>query len=107
MLKDAGAAAVDVVAAYKTVHPHPPVLDVVKRMLARGEIDLAAFTSSSTVDNFCAMVGADAARGLPAAAIGPITAETARARGLNVVAQPASYTVEALCAAIRGYFTSR
>jgi uroporphyrinogen III methyltransferase/synthase len=103
MLKDAGAAVVDVAAAYKTVSPQPPVLDAVKRMLARSEIDLAAFTSSSTVDNFCAMVGEDAARGLLAAAIGPITAETARQRGMNVVVQPQSYTVEALCSAIRDY----
>jgi uroporphyrinogen III methyltransferase / synthase len=107
LLRDAGAAAVDVVAAYKTIRPQPPVLGAVKRMLARGEIDLAAFTSSSTVDNFCAMVGEDAARGLAAAAIGPITAETARSRGLNVVVQPASYTVEALCAAIRVYFAAK
>lgn len=106
LLRQAGAAAIDVVASYKTIRPQPPVLDAVKRMLARGEIDLAAFTSSSTVDNFCAMVGEDASRGLPAAAIGPITAETARLRGLNVVIQPASYTVEALCAAIRDYFAS-
>jgi uroporphyrinogen-III synthase len=53
------------------------------------------------------MVGDDAARGLPAAAIGPITAETARSRGLNLVVQPASYTVEALCAAIHDYFTKK
>jgi uroporphyrinogen III methyltransferase/synthase len=107
LLKDAGAAAVEVVAAYQTVRPQPAVLDAVKRMLARGEIDLAAFTSSSTVNNFCTMVGEDAAAGLPAAAIGPITAQTARSRGLNVVVQPASYTVEALCNAIRGYFTQK
>jgi uroporphyrinogen III methyltransferase/synthase len=107
ILKHAGAAVVDVVAAYKTARPQPAVLDAVKRMLARGEIDLAAFTSSSTVNNFCAMVGDDAARGLPAAAIGPITAETARSRGLNLVVQPASYTVEALCAAIHDYFTKK
>jgi uroporphyrinogen III methyltransferase/synthase len=106
LLKEAGAAAVDVVAAYKTIRPQPPVLGAVKRMLARGEVDLAAFTSSSTVDNFCAMVGEDAARGLAAAAIGPITADTARSHGLNVVVQPASYTAPALCAAIRDYFAA-
>ena len=107
LLRNGGAAVVDVVATYQTVRPQPAVLDAVKRMLARGEIDLAAFTSSSTVSNFCAMVGQDAARGLPAAAIGPITAETARASGLKVVVQPASYTVEALSAAIRDYFKQK
>jgi uroporphyrinogen III methyltransferase/synthase len=105
MLRMEGAAAVDVAPAYRTVRPNPPVLNVVKHLIARGEIDLATFTSSSTVANFCAMVGAESVRGLRAAAIGPITAETARAHGLSVVVQPASYTVDALCGAIRNYFT--
>jgi uroporphyrinogen III methyltransferase/synthase len=103
MLKDAGAATVDVAPAYKTVRPHPPVLGAVQRLLQRNEIDLVAFTSSSTVTNFCAMVGEGAVQGLAAAAIGPITAATARARGMNIVVQPASYTVDALCTAIRDY----
>ncbi len=106
MLQAAGAAAVEVAPAYKTIQPRPAVLGLVQRLLAGGEIDLAAFTSSSTVTNFCAMVGAEAARGLAAAAIGPITAQTARSHGLNVVVQPRSYTVDALCDAIRDYFAS-
>ncbi len=107
LLRQAGAAAVDVVAAYQTMLPSPPALGSVKRMIARGEIDLVAFTSSSTVNNFCAMTGADAVKRLAAAVIGPITAETARARGFKVVAQPAAYTVEALCTAIREYFSGK
>lgn len=105
LLRDGGAAVVDVAAAYQTVRPTPPALGSVKQLLARGEIDLVAFTSSSTVNNFCAMIGVDAAQGLAAAAIGPITAQTAQARGFRVVAQPAAYTVEGLCAAIRDYFS--
>ncbi len=105
MLHEAGAAAVDVAAAYQTIRPRSAAVDAVKRMLARGEIDIVAFTSSSTVANFCAMVGEDAARGLAAAVIGPITAATARAHGLNVVVQPKSYTVDALCDAIRNHFS--
>ena len=104
LLRAAGAAAVDVAAAYQTIRPAPPALDSVKRLIARGEIDLVAFTSSSTVRNFCAMVGGDAARGMAAAAIGPITAETAAEYGMRVVAQPAAYTVDGLCAAIQDYF---
>ncbi|HKD65392.1 MAG TPA: uroporphyrinogen-III C-methyltransferase [Candidatus Binataceae bacterium] len=107
LLKNAGAATVDVAASYKTVRPRSPVLDPVKRMLARGEIDLAAFTSPSTVNNFCAMVGNEAARGLAAAVIGPITGEAARARAMEVVVEPASYTVDALCTAIRDYFVAK
>jgi len=105
LLRDGGAAVVDVAAAYQTVRPAPPALGSVKQLLARGEIDLVAFTSSSTVDNFCAMIGVDAAQGLAAAAIGPITAQTAQAHGFRVVVQPAAYTVEGLCAAIRDYFS--
>ncbi len=104
LLRGAGAAAVDVAATYQTVRPSPPVLDSVRQLIARGEIDLVAFTSSSTVNNFCALAGGDIAKGMAAAAIGPITAETARERGFKVVAQPATYTVEGLCAAIQDYF---
>jgi len=43
-------------------------------------------------------------RKLDRAAIGPITAQTARAHGFEVVAAPAQYTVDALMAAIVDYF---
>jgi uroporphyrinogen III methyltransferase/synthase len=68
-------------------------------MIAANAIDLVSFTSSSTVANFAAMAGVPVA-GLKAAAIGPITAETARAHGFEVVAAPTEYTVEALIASI-------
>jgi uroporphyrinogen-III synthase len=53
------------------------------------------------------MVGADAARGLAAAAIGPITAATVSEHGMRVVAQPSQYTVDGLCAAIQDYFSRK
>ena len=49
--------------------------------------------------------GAEAARGLTAAAIGPITAESARAAGMEVAVQPTEYTLSALTAAIHDFFT--
>jgi uroporphyrinogen III methyltransferase / synthase len=107
LLRARGAAQVDVAAAYQTIRPTPPALDAVRELASRGAIDLVTFTSSSTVTNFCEMVGDAVAKGMAAAAIGPITAETARARGLRVVAQPASYTVDGLCAAIREYFSGK
>jgi uroporphyrinogen III methyltransferase/synthase len=88
------------------VKPANAPVERVRAMAASGTIDLVAFTSSSTVTNFCEMVGAAVARGLKAAAIGPITAETARAAGLRVVAQPTEYTVPGLIAAIRNYFAA-
>jgi uroporphyrinogen III methyltransferase/synthase len=105
MLREAGAREVVVAPAYKTVIPKDAPVERVRELAAAGEIDLAAFTSSSTVTNFCAMIGAPA-RGLKAAAIGPITAETARDGGLNVVVESDTYTVPALIEAIRDYFSS-
>ena len=106
MLMAAGAREVVVAPVYKTVKPANAPVERVRAMAASGTIDLVAFTSSSTVTNFCEMVGAAVARGLKAAAIGPITAETARAAGLRVVAQPTEYTVPGLIAAIRNYFAA-
>jgi len=45
-------------------------------------------------------------RGLKAAVIGPITAETARAHGLSVLVCPDDYTIEALAAAIVAHLVS-
>ncbi len=105
MLAAAGAREVVVAPVYKTVKPTNAPVERVRKMSTAGTIDLVAFTSSSTVTNFCEMIGADAARGLKAAAIGPITAETARAAGMEVAVQPTEYTVSALIAAIRDFFT--
>ena len=103
MLRAAGAREVVVAPVYKTVKPTNAPIGRVREMATEGTIDLVAFTSSSTVTNFCELLGADVARGLKAAAIGPITAETAHAAGLEVVVQPREYTVAALIAAIRDY----
>jgi hydroxymethylbilane synthase len=106
MLLEAGAREVVVAPVYKTVKPADAPIERVRAMAATGTIDLVAFTSSSTVTNFCEMLGAAAARSLKAAAIGPITAETARAAGMEVVAQPNEYTVLGLISAIRNYFAA-
>jgi uroporphyrinogen III methyltransferase/synthase len=89
---------------YKTVKPRLAAIERVREMANAGAIDLVAFTSSSTVTNFCEMVGAGAARGLRAAVIGPVTGDTARAAGLEVVVQPREYTVAALTDAILDFF---
>ena len=112
MLIAAGAREVVVAPVYRTIKPaHAPIdhmneMARVREMVAAGTIDLVAFTSSSTVTNFCEMVGPARARGLKAAAIGPITAETARAAGLQVMVQPAEYTIPALIDAIRDYLVA-
>jgi len=103
MLECAGAREVAVVAAYSTVKPKNAQVDRMRELIGSGQIDLVTFTSSSTVSNFCDLLGS-IPRGLKAAAIGPITAETARARGFEVVVSPAEYTVGALAVAIVDYF---
>jgi uroporphyrinogen III methyltransferase / synthase len=103
MLREAGAREVVVAPVYKTVRPADAPVERVRGLAAAAAIDLVAFTSSSTVTNFCSMLG-KRARALKAAAIGPITAETARNAGLKVVVESRTYTVPALIDAIRDYF---
>ena len=104
MLRDAGAT-VDEVPAYETIAPRGDLSELRDR-LARRAVDLVTFTSSSTVRNFVALIGADAGpllAGVRAACIGPITADTAHAAGLEVVVQPATYTIAAFTTAIETY----
>ena len=103
ILLEQGARMVEVAPVYRTVKPSGAQSARIRAMVAAGEIDLVAFTSSSTVENFCDLVGASA-RGLNAAVIGPITAATAVARGFKVVVQPSEYTVPALIGAIREHY---
>ncbi len=106
ILVEQGASAVEVVSSYKTVMPKGARTERMRRMVDAGLIDLVAFTSSSTVTNFCAIMGG-APHGLKAGAIGPITAETARTLGFEVVVSPSDYTIDALVAALIDYFARR
>ena len=95
-LAEAGANVQDVV-AYRTVRPVALPPEALEALRER-RVHWITFTSSSTVENFLAMT-ADAPpdlSGIKLAAIGPVTAETMKARGLNptVVAQP--HTIDAL-----------
>ncbi|HYA02261.1 MAG TPA: uroporphyrinogen-III C-methyltransferase [Syntrophobacteria bacterium] len=98
---------VDVVTAYETVRPTERA-DEVRRLLCGGAIHCITFTSSSTVENFVAMVGGDDLPSLVGqtvvACIGPITADTAREHGLHVEITPGEYTIEALTAALVDHF---
>jgi uroporphyrinogen III methyltransferase/synthase len=102
-LRGKGAKEVVVAPAYRTIKPKRPQVDRIRELIAAGAIDLVTFTSSSTVTNFHELVGASA-KGLKAAAIGPITAATAKQLGFDVVASPREYTIPALTESIREYF---
>jgi uroporphyrinogen III methyltransferase / synthase len=94
---------VDVVAAYQTRPPDRASLDRLVGELEAGRIDVVTFTSSSTVDNLCDLLGDGAVRLLSrprVASIGPVTTETARARGLRVDVTASEYTLPGLVYAL-------
>jgi uroporphyrinogen III methyltransferase/synthase len=104
-------ARVDEIPAYETVRPDHDK-DRVKDMLEKGRIDMATFTSSSTVTNFVEMFQEERqhlkewmAR-VAVACIGPVTSKTAQEMGLSVSLVPQEYTIEALTNAIVQYFAS-
>ncbi len=86
---------VDVVDAYRTV---PAALSDAQRAAA-ATADTVTFTSSSTVERYLELLGPEA---VPAtvACIGPITAATARDRGLTVDVEAAEHTIAGLVAAL-------
>jgi uroporphyrinogen-III synthase len=88
---------VDVVAAYRTHFVADPEL------AAKTErADIVTFTSASTVLGFVAALpgAAQVLRDKTVAAIGPITAQTAREAGIRVDVVPAAFTVEGLLQAL-------
>lgn len=94
----AGGWEVDVVEAYRTV-----AATVDRQQLAELiGADVVAFTSSSTVTRLLDAVGVDAVPET-VAAIGPITAATARGAGLTVTIEAADHTIDGLVAAIEAW----
>jgi len=76
-----------------------------RALLLDGQADLVTFTSASSVNAFVEAVGDDASRCAPAASIGPITANEARNRGIEVVVEADESTIGGLVDAIRRHFT--
>ena len=102
-LREKGAKEVVVAPAYRTIKPKRADVERIRELIAAGAIDLVTFTSSSTVTNFCDLVG-KSAKGTKAATIGPVTAQTAKQHGFDVVVSPHEYTIPALAEAIREYY---
>ncbi len=97
-LRGAGAQ-VTVTPVYKNIAPEGK-REQLRDELESGKVDMVTFTSSSTVRNFLAMVGAEDAAELKRlmhnvviAAIGPITSKTVTDNGLQVDIQPENYTI--------------
>jgi uroporphyrinogen III methyltransferase/synthase len=90
--------AVDVLPVYRT-RPATPDPELLARV-AEGRVDAVTFTSSSTVDNFCAQLGRLPDPQPLVASIGPVTSETARARGLRVDVEAEQHTIDGLIASL-------
>lgn len=86
---------VDVVEAYRTVHPPVPA----DRLAAAAGADAVTFTSASTVDGWVAAAGRDALPPL-VATIGPVTTAAATAHGIAVDVEAPVHTIAGLVDAL-------
>jgi uroporphyrinogen III methyltransferase/synthase len=86
--------AVDVLPVYRT-QPATPDPALVARVVA-GRFDAVTFTSSSTVDNFCARIDPRPDPFPLVVSIGPVTSATAAERGLRVDAEAEQHTIDGL-----------
>jgi uroporphyrinogen III methyltransferase / synthase len=88
---------------YRNITPRALPAGILEE-LAAGRIDIVTFTSSSTIENFAAIVGRDRLHdlleGVIVASIGPITSRSCRNLGLRVDIEPEAYTLDALTDAI-------
>ncbi|NOR50599.1 MAG: hypothetical protein GQ530_06180 [Desulfuromonadales bacterium] len=103
-LSAAGGKVIDPV-AYASAPP-ADAAGKLQQALADG-LDLLTFTASSTVQNFADLIDPESlalAKQIPVASIGPLTSETARKLGLNVVIEPSDSTLEDMVEAIKKYF---
>lgn len=97
-LKNFGAN-VTVAAAYKTVSAVENISEI-----NFDEIDVATFTSSSTVENFVAAAGIDALKKFKTAAIGSVTAETLKKFGVTADIVAKEFTIAGLVDAIKNFY---
>ena len=109
LVRELGAlgARVDEVAAYRTRAAEGTGAEV-RALLARGEVDVVTFTSSSTARHFAALFApgelARLMRSVRVACIGPVTRATAETLGLDTAIMPDEYTIPALAAAIASHY---
>jgi len=97
---------VDVVAVYETRAPSDAAAGL-RALVEGGRLDAVLFTSSSTVDNLCDLVGEGVTKLLEPfriASIGPVTTATARSRGLRVDVTAAEYTLPGLVRALEASY---
>jgi len=99
-------AEVSLVTTYVTLAPKikPEILAILEQEI----IDVLTFTSSSTVKNFFYLLSDDLRNKIigqaKVACIGPVTAGTAEAFGLEVTVQPDTFTIPSMVSAIEDLF---
>ena len=99
--------------AYRTTAASPDSREVQRLygMLLEGRIDAVTFTSPASVRRFADLIGeeqtADLLNTTVVAAIGPVTAAAAEQLGIKTTIVPATYTPEALVAALVDHFAVR
>jgi uroporphyrinogen III methyltransferase / synthase len=89
---------IDVPVTYRTVKPESRGKRL-KRFLREGRISIATFTSAATFHNFRDIMGEEAderLKGVPIAAIGPVTARAIEKAGFRVEIMPKEATIEAM-----------
>ena len=98
-------AKVDDVPLYQSRPPARAAAEALNR-LSSGEIDVATFTSSSTVMGCVELLHGrtELLADVVVACIGPITAQTAREAGLNVALVSDTHTVDGLVDALQDHF---
>lgn len=104
-LRKAGAT-VDILPVYETV-PAGEAKETVLQMLENGELHCVTFGSSSTVDNFFALVSPELIKKhkgtVKLASIGPVTAKTLESYGFTPDIQPEDYTIPALVEELKNH----
>ena len=93
-LGDLGAR-VDVIPLYRSMTDGAGSAKLGKR-IENGEVDLVTFTSASGVRAFVETVGAENARRIPAASIGPQTSEALRSAGIEIKFEAKESTIDGL-----------
>ena len=98
---------VDVVPVYRTVTAEPDPDDLER--VRRGAVDAVTFTSSSTVQNFCRIVGPfpTGEAGPAVVSIGPVTSAAANEAGLTVTVEADPHDIDGLVAAVLGALARR
>ena len=97
-------AEVESIAVYRTVTPHDTA-ERLQGILGEG-INIATFTSSSTVSNLVELMGGntDGLKDATIACIGPITAERAAQLGIKVEIVASEHTIAGLIEAVENHF---